>query len=312
MVKSSPHSASRAMLRVTVSQYQGVFASVMAHRPGPNFRSGNHTSARMRRIFIDSGVMKKLLFHRIGALKPPSYSAAPGTSWKKKKRSALVLRARSISARLGAKPRPKSASHVAGSEKDRPGSSRAAIEQLLAGVMEMRAHPCAGGELAGSELDAGAPVYAAIPRAEIAMREHAVGKLAAKFQQARAVRRFRQRCARADGLPTREEGLGQPVELGPKRVLARCRGIEIDRDRRRDPELGGPPVLRDGQIPGERVTDRRILPNLQALQLAHGVAPGNRARLSGKPRQLPSRSLARVERSSRASRHAWLRARKTK
>src|SRR5438093_3664061 len=25
--------------------------------PGPNFRSGNHTSARMRRIFIDSGVM---------------------------------------------------------------------------------------------------------------------------------------------------------------------------------------------------------------------------------------------------------------
>ena len=32
--KSSPHSATSAMLLVTVSQYQGVFASVIAHRPG--------------------------------------------------------------------------------------------------------------------------------------------------------------------------------------------------------------------------------------------------------------------------------------
>src|SRR4029077_18105293 len=32
--KSSPHSATSAMLFVTVSQYQGVFASVIAHRPG--------------------------------------------------------------------------------------------------------------------------------------------------------------------------------------------------------------------------------------------------------------------------------------
>ncbi len=60
------------MLRVTVSQYQGVFASVMAQRPGPNLKSGSQTSVRMRRIFMLSSVMKKLLFHSIGALNFPS------------------------------------------------------------------------------------------------------------------------------------------------------------------------------------------------------------------------------------------------
>src|ERR1700747_335204 len=73
------------------------------------------------------------------------------------------------------------ASHVAGSEEDRPGASRAPVEQLLASMMEMRAHPCAGGELAGPELDADAPVDAAIPGAEIAMREHAVSEFATEL-----------------------------------------------------------------------------------------------------------------------------------
>ena len=43
----------------------------------------------------------------------------------------------------------------------------------------MRADPRAGGELAGAELGARHAVDAAIPRTEIAMGEHAVGKLAA-------------------------------------------------------------------------------------------------------------------------------------
>jgi len=38
----------------------------------------------------------------------------------------------------------------------------------------MRTDPCAGGELAGSELDARAAVDPAIPGTEIAMREHPV------------------------------------------------------------------------------------------------------------------------------------------
>src|SRR5262249_42791279 len=70
--KSSPHAAMRARFLVTVSQYQGVFANAIAHRPGPNLKSGSQTSARTRRIFILSSVMKKLLFHSIGALNLPS------------------------------------------------------------------------------------------------------------------------------------------------------------------------------------------------------------------------------------------------
>ena len=38
------------MLRVTVSQYHGVFASVIAQRPGPNLKSGSQTSVSTRRI----------------------------------------------------------------------------------------------------------------------------------------------------------------------------------------------------------------------------------------------------------------------
>jgi hypothetical protein len=55
----------------------------------------------------------------------------------------------------------------------------AAIEQLLAGVMEMRADSRTGGEFAGTELGTCHAVDTASPRTEIAVREHAVGKLAA-------------------------------------------------------------------------------------------------------------------------------------
>jgi hypothetical protein len=65
-------SASSARLRVTVFHYQGVFASVIAQRPGPNLKSGSQTSVSTRRIFMLSSVMKKLLFQSIGALNFPS------------------------------------------------------------------------------------------------------------------------------------------------------------------------------------------------------------------------------------------------
>src|SRR5215468_2586482 len=46
------------------------------------------------------------------------------------------------------------ASHIAGGEEDRARTFRAAVKQLLAGVMEMRADPRSGSELAGAELRA--------------------------------------------------------------------------------------------------------------------------------------------------------------
>ena len=47
--------------------------------------------------------------------------------------------------------------------------------------MEMRAHPRIRGELASPKLKARAPVDAAIPGAEIAMREHPVSQLPAEL-----------------------------------------------------------------------------------------------------------------------------------
>src|ERR1700738_5541117 len=104
MEKSSPQSASSEILRVTVSQYQGVLDNVIAQRPGPNLKSGSHTSVRTRRIFMLSLVMKKLLFHSMGALNLPSYEAAAGISSNQKNPSALVRRARLISVWVGMKP----------------------------------------------------------------------------------------------------------------------------------------------------------------------------------------------------------------
>src|SRR5262249_27863739 len=84
------------------------------------------------------------------------------------------------------------APHVARGEKDRARALRAAIEQLLAGMMEMGADPRTGGELASAELGTCYPIDLAIPRTKIAVGEHAVGKFAAQLQQARSLRRLRQ------------------------------------------------------------------------------------------------------------------------
>src|SRR5262245_1661359 len=71
--------------------------------------------------------------------------------------------------------------HITGGEEDRARAFRAAVEQLLAGVMEMRADPRSRGELAGAELRACRAVDTAIPRTEIAVGEHAVSEFATQF-----------------------------------------------------------------------------------------------------------------------------------
>src|SRR5262249_55050099 len=126
---------------------------------------------------------------------------------------------------------------------------RAAIEQLLPGMMEMRADPRTGGKLASAELGAGHAVDLPIPRTKIAVGEHAVGKFAAQLQQARSLRRRRTRRARPDRLPARDKYRREAVKLDPQRVLAACRRIKPRGDRCSDAELGWTSVLRNVQVP---------------------------------------------------------------
>src|SRR5262249_22644293 len=139
-------------------------------------------------------------------------------------------------------------------------------------MMEMRAHSRTGGELASAELGARYPVDLAIPRTEIAVGEHAVGKFAAQLQQARSLRRPRQWRARPDRLPAHNEYRCEAIELGPKGALATCRKIKLRGDRCGDAELGWASVLGNVQVPCERAADRRIVPNSQPVQVAHAPA----------------------------------------
>src|SRR6516162_10939449 len=120
------------------------------------------------------------------------------------------------------------ASHVAGGEENCARTFRAAVKELFAGVMEMRADPRSGSELASTELRACRTVDTAIPRTEIAVGEHPIGKLAAQFEQARPVHRRRQWRARPDCSPPCEKYRRQAVELGPERLLLGSGRIELD------------------------------------------------------------------------------------
>src|SRR6516165_9194121 len=139
-------------------------------------------------------------------------------------------------------------------------------------MMEMRADPRTGGELASAELGASHAVDMAIPRTKIAVGEHTVGKFAAQLQQARTVCRLRQWRARPDRLPARHEYRCEAIELGPKGALATCRKIKLGGDRCGDAELGWASVLGNVQVPCERAADRRIVPNSQPVQVAHEPA----------------------------------------
>src|SRR5215831_7445737 len=113
----------------------------------------------------------------------------------------------------------KSTSHIAGGEEDRARTFRAAVKQLLAGVMEMRADPRGGSELAGAELRASRTIDTAIPRAKITVGEHPINKLAAQLKEARPVRCRGQWRARPDRLPALKKYRCYAVELGPERLL---------------------------------------------------------------------------------------------
>src|SRR6516162_169401 len=111
------------------------------------------------------------------------------------------------------------ASHVAGGEENCTRTFRAAVKELFTGVMEMRADPRSGSELASAELRARRTVDTAIPWTEVAVGEHPIGKLAAHLKQARSVRCWRQRRACADRLPPCEKYRRQAVELDPERLF---------------------------------------------------------------------------------------------
>src|SRR5262249_26994191 len=163
------------------------------------------------------------------------------------------------------------ASHIAGGEEDRARTFRAAVKQLLAGVMEMRADPRSGSELAGAELSTCRTVDTAIPRTKIAVGEHPIGKLAAQLEQAWPVHCRRQWRARPDCPPPCEKYRRQAVELGPERLLLLGSGrIELDWEGCGNAKFGRPSVLRHGQIPRQAVADRRIVPDSQSRQIAHG------------------------------------------
>jgi hypothetical protein len=95
------------------------------------------------------------------------------------------------------------------------------------------------------------------------VREHAVGELAAKLEQAGSFRRFRQPGTRPDRLPAREKNRREPVELAPQRFLGGSGGIDIGGKRRRNAELGRAAILRNFEIPRQRAPDCGILPNSQ-------------------------------------------------
>src|SRR5262249_20681552 len=123
-------------------------------------------------------------------------------------------------------------------------------------MMEMRADPRTGGELASAELGARHPVDVAIPGTKIAVGEHAVGKFAAQLQEARTVCRLRQWRARPDRLPARDEYRREAGKLDPQRVLAACRRVKLRGDRCGDAELCWASVLRNVQVPRQRPSDR--------------------------------------------------------
>src|SRR5262249_21494778 len=92
-------------------------------------------------------------------------------------------------------------------------------------------------------------VDVAIPRAKIAVGEHAVGKFAAQLQQARTVCRLRQWRASPDCLPARDEYRREAGKLEPPPVPPGCRRIKLRGDRCGDAELGWAPVLRNVPVP---------------------------------------------------------------
>jgi hypothetical protein len=141
------------------------------------------------------------------------------------------------------------APHVAGGEEDRARALGAAVEDLLAGVVELRADARARSKLADAELGAGDAVDAAVPWAEVAVRKHAVRELPDQLQEARPFRGGGKRFAPAYPPPSVEEARRQPFQLGPQRLLVGRRRVKVAGNGRGDAELRRAMVLSDVQVP---------------------------------------------------------------
>ena len=64
--------------------------------------------------------------------------------------------------------------------------------------------------------------------------------------------------------------LRQAVELGPERLLPGTGRIELGWEGYGNAKFGWPSVLRHGEIPIQAIADRRIVPDSQSRQVAHG------------------------------------------
>src|SRR5262245_7153577 len=108
------------------------------------------------------------------------------------------------------------ATHVARREENRARALPAAVDELLAGVVEISRDARAGGELASTELLARGAVDLAVPAAEVAVPEHPRGELAAQVEEARARGRGERRPVPSHRFPELEERAGPALELAPE------------------------------------------------------------------------------------------------
>ena len=93
---------------------------------------------------------------------------------------------------------------------------RAPVDELLAAVVKVRRDPRLGGELAGAELLSARAVDAAVPAAEIAVREHAPREPGDEIEQARARPFPRQpRFAKPNCLSEFQEIFGSGLQSAP-------------------------------------------------------------------------------------------------
>ena len=133
-------------------------------------------------------------------------------------------------------------------------------------MVKKGADPGAGIQLAGAELDAFGAVDAAIPAAEIAMAQHAVGQLAAEPEQVRTRRRFGRRPAvPAERLTAFQEHRLKAVEFGPKGVFVRVKGRRHG-DGAGDPELGRLAPAGDVPVPRKPIPDVGIVPDRELVK----------------------------------------------
>ncbi len=114
-------------------------------------------------------------------------------------------------------------------------------------------------------------VHAAVPAAEVAVREHAPGELRDEIEQARPRPLLGQtRDARADAFLQREEALRSCFERAPQ-VFFGCVERDAGGKARADAELGGQAVGADLAIPPHAAAEISLAPEGKRVERAHGA-----------------------------------------